>query len=81
MDISDDNKGAVISGATLPYESVLVDAHRIMAAASHIARKFKRQESCRPDKLHRDVNSIAASLPDKKEWIAEHGLQMLMLNG
>ncbi len=52
-----------------------------MAAASTANRKYKRQESVRPDKLSRDVNSIAAMLPDKKEWIAQHRLQMLMLNG
>ena len=51
-----------------------------MAVASSATRKYKLQESL-PDKLHRDVNTIAALLPDKKEWIAEHGLQMLMLNG
>jgi hypothetical protein len=50
-----------------------------MAAASTATRKY--QESMRPDKLPKDVNAIAASLPDKKEWVAEHGLQMLMLNG
>jgi hypothetical protein len=52
-----------------------------MAVASTATRKYKHQESLRPDKVHRDVNSIAACLPDKKDWIAEHDLQMLMLNG
>jgi hypothetical protein len=52
-----------------------------MAAASAASRKYKHQESLRPDKLQRDVNSIAAFLPEKKEWIAEHALLMLMLNG
>jgi hypothetical protein len=52
-----------------------------MAAASAASRKYKKQESVRPDKLNRDVNSIALQLPDKKEWIAEHSLHMLLLNG
>jgi hypothetical protein len=49
------------------------------AAASNATRKY--QESLRSDKLPKDVNTIVASLPDRKEWIANHGLQMLMLNG
>jgi hypothetical protein len=49
------------------------------AAASNATRKY--QESMRSDKLPKDVNTIVASLPDRKEWIANHGLQMLMLNG
>ncbi len=51
-----------------------------MAAAGTASRKYKRQESIR-DKLHREVNSIAELLPDRKEWSAEYSLQMLMLNG
>jgi hypothetical protein len=51
-----------------------------MAAASATNRKFKNQNSFR-EKPVREVNSIAALLPEKKEWCAEYGLQMLMLNG
>ncbi len=53
-----------------------------MAAASTVlsgARKLsmRRQDS---DLLHVDINAVSV-LPEKKEWIAEHNLEMLMLNG
>ena len=52
-------------------------------AAATVSRKhtLKRQESVLPEKLHRDLTSSAAFLPDKKEWISEHSLLMLLLNG
>ncbi len=51
-----------------------------MALASISAnRKYlKRQDS--DNVVTVDINSVS-QLPDKKEWIAEHDLQMLMLNG
>jgi hypothetical protein len=53
-----------------------------MAAASSVlngARKFsvRRQDG---DILHVDINAVPM-LPEKKDWIAEHKLDMLMLNG
>jgi hypothetical protein len=52
-----------------------------MAAAVAVARNQKvlRVDSSLRDK-HIDLLPMAV-LPDKKEWIAEHDLEMLMLDG
>ena len=53
-----------------------------MAAASSAAvRKHFHYQEGLSDKVGREISSVAASLPDRKEWIAEHNLHMLMLNG
>ena len=53
-----------------------------MAAAAMVltgSRKLsmRRQDS---DLIHVDINAFSV-LPEQKDWIAEHNLEMLMLNG
>jgi hypothetical protein len=51
------------------------------AASSAAARKHLHHQEGLTDKVNRGISSVAASLPDRKEWIEEHNLDMLMLNG
>jgi hypothetical protein len=54
------------------------------AASSAAARKhllYQEGSFSRKDKVNRNIGSVETSLPDKKEWIAEHNLYLLMLNG
>jgi hypothetical protein len=51
------------------------------AASSAAARKHLHHQEALTEKVSRDISSVAASLPDKKETVEEHNLFMLMLNG
>jgi hypothetical protein len=54
-----------------------------MAAAAVTVLSGGRKQSVRRQEsgiIHVDINAVSL-LPDKKDWIAEHNLQMLMLNG
>jgi hypothetical protein len=51
------------------------------AASSAAARKHLLYQESLTDKVNRNIGSVETSLPDEKEWIAEHNLYLLMLNG
>jgi hypothetical protein len=52
----------------------------VMAASSAVAASRKHQKKQEGEIVHVDINAVSL-LPEKKDWIAEQNLQMLMLNG
>ena len=52
---------------------------RVMAASSAVANR-KHQKKQEFEIGHVDINAVSL-LPEKKDWVAEQNLQMLMLNG
>jgi hypothetical protein len=55
--------------------------HSPMAIATAVSNKFTlRQDSFKGDKLNGSIVPVSV-LPDRKEWIKEHDLLMLMLDG
>jgi hypothetical protein len=52
-----------------------------LSAAAVVTNKFAlRQESFKSDKSNGSIVPLSI-LPDKKEWLQEHHLLMLMLDG